>query len=161
LRRRAPVDQGMARPDNVTPFRPRRPPPRPSGGLGLATHRGKAVLVHLLTLISFVASFFFPAPPWSYLALAVGVAGLAIAASNRAEAMPWARTHHELALRTIVIGVAASMLLSILGFIPGFPAIWAFYARLAVLAWASLRALIGLVLAILRKPVPNPTGPLV
>ena len=34
----------------------------------------------------------------------VAVAGGAMALSNRAEAMPWAQTHHEHALRTLVIG---------------------------------------------------------
>jgi hypothetical protein len=32
------------------------------------------------------------------------------------------------------------------------------YAQLAVLIWAGLRAAIALVLAIMRKPVPNPRG---
>ncbi|HYE87542.1 MAG TPA: hypothetical protein VEA16_14365, partial [Vicinamibacterales bacterium] len=49
----------MSRDDNVTPFR--RPKPRPvapqqGGGLGFKTHRGKVVLVHVLTLIAFVAA---------------------------------------------------------------------------------------------------------
>ena len=44
--------------DNVTPFRPpeaaRRA--RRRGGLGFKTHRGKVVLVHVLTLMAFTAA---------------------------------------------------------------------------------------------------------
>ena len=49
--------------DNVTPFR--RPPPKRPGGaaagrVGLKTHRGKAVLAHLLTLAAFALALVFP-----------------------------------------------------------------------------------------------------
>ena len=107
----------MARPDNVTPFRPRRPP-KPVGGhaLGIATHRGRAVLVHALTLLGFTIGYFGPslasgagasldtANFVSFLGLALGLAALFIAAGNRQGAMPWAATHHEHAVRTLVIG---------------------------------------------------------
>jgi uncharacterized membrane protein len=147
--------------DNVTPFRPRRPPPRPkSKGLGLTTHRGKAVLAQLLTLICFAASFLLPSPPWSYIGLAIGVAGVAIAASNRYDAMPWAKTHHEHVLRTIIIGAAIWTLGSLLLMFPltGAATIWVY---LVVLVWVAIRAGIGLVLAVLRKPIPHPKGILI
>ncbi len=146
--------------DNVTPFR-RRPPPKPvqrSGGV--SSHRGKAVLVQALSLAAFGLSFFLPAPPLSYLALAVGVAGAAIAFSNRADAMPWAQTHHEHALRTLIGGYAIWTLSSLLGYINGALIVVTFYIHIAVLVWVAIRAGIGLVLAILRKPIANPRGPL-
>ena len=33
------------------------------GGMGWQTHRGKAVLVHILTLMTYVSAWFFPFPP--------------------------------------------------------------------------------------------------
>ena len=144
--------------DNVTPFR-RRPPPKPvqrSGGV--SSHRGKAVLVQALAIAAFALSFLLPAPPLSYLALAVGVAGAAIAFSNRTEAMPWAQTHHEHALRTLIGGYAIWTLSSLLGYINGSLVVITFYIHIAVLAWVAIRAGVGLVLAILRKPIPHPRG---
>jgi len=146
--------------DNVTPFRPRprKAPPAPqAGGLGLKSHRGKAILVQAMTLTTFILNFFFPDPPLSFLALGVGVAGVAVAASNRDEAMPWARTHHEHALRSIVVGFAISVLASLLSLVPPL-AVATRYIIIAVLIWAGLRAVIGLVLAALRRPIPHPTG---
>lgn len=162
-------------PDNVTPFRPRRPPPKPAGGgFGLSTHRGKAVLVHVLTLAGFALSFLFPGPPLSWLALAVGFSAAAIAYSNRAEAMPWASTHHEHAFRTLLIGFALITLLRLPAYfmpreiadettmqIVQTASQVIFWATLAVLIWVALRAIIGLVLASLRKPIPHPRGMLI
>ncbi|MGE0595760.1 MAG: hypothetical protein AB7P07_05320 [Hyphomonadaceae bacterium] len=148
-------------PDNVTPFRPRRPTPKPvqrSGGV--SSHRGKAVLVQALTLTAFVMSFFMPAAPLSYLAMAVGIAAAAIALSNRADAMPWATTHHEHALRTLIGGYAIWVLATLLGFINGSLVVVTIYIHIAVLIWVAIRAGIGLVLAVLRKPISNPRGPL-
>jgi uncharacterized membrane protein len=157
----------MAPRDNVTPFRrpPRRPPVQQSGGgLGLTTHRGKAVTAQALTLAAFIASFFLNVGPAAYLGMIFGVAGAAIAASNREEAMPWARTHHEHALRTLIFGAVIWTLLTLPSLFGGLFAglsIYIFYARIAVVIWASLRAGIGLVLAILRKPIPHPHGVLI
>lgn len=146
--------------DNVTPFR-RRPTPKPvQRGGGLTSHRGKAVLVQALTLAAFGLSFILAAPPWSYIAMAVAIAGVAVAISNRAEAMPWAQTHHEHALRTLIIGYAITTLASLLTFINGSLLIVYFYVQIAVLIWAAIRAGIGLVLAIMRRPIWNPRGPL-
>ncbi len=148
-------------PDNVTPFRPRRPPPRRGGGLGLKSHRAKAIMAHALTLGSFGVYFFLPAPPMSYLGLALGIAALAMAAGNRDEAMPWARTHHEHALRTIVIGAAVWTLSSLLLFFGGTFSAIVFWTRVVIAVWVLIRAGAGLVLATLRKPIPNPRGPLI
>jgi hypothetical protein len=83
--------------------------------------------------------------------------------------MPWAATHHEQALRTLIIAFVVQMVLGLPGFVvsqevTGF---WTFYApiylwgTIIVMIWAGLRALIGLVLAGMRRPVPNPRGWLV
>lgn len=160
---------------NVTPFRrpPKRPPaPQQSGGLGFKTHRGKAVLVQLLTAAAFVVNYFFPYAPLSFVGLGVGIAAVLIAFSNRYEAMPWARTHHEHALRTLLIGYS---ILVALGLVPllfgggytqgetvaGLRAQYdlaAFWLRIAVIIWAVLRAGVGLVLALMRKPITKPAG---
>lgn len=146
--------------DNVTPFR--RPPPRPvrpqQSGWGFKTHRGKAVLAHLLTLAAFSLNFFFRVPPLSFLGLIFGVAAVVLVYSNRGEAMPWANTHHEHALRTLIIGYAVWVLASLLPLVNGALYTITIYIQLAVLVWAGLRAAIALVLAVMRKPVPHPRG---
>lgn len=150
--------------DNVTPFRrpPRRPQPRSSGGSPLTTPRGKAVLVQLLTLAAYALSFLFPVAPMSYFALAVAVSAVAIAYSNRvAEAMPWAQTHHEHAIRTLIIGYAIWTIASILPYAIPTLMIVTFFAHLAVLVWVAIRAGIGVVLAIMRRPIWHPRGILV
>lgn len=146
--------------DNITPFRPRRPPPRaPSGqGMGLTTHRGKAVLVQALTIITFLAMFFIAVRPWSYLPLAIGVAAVAIAFTNRQEAMPWARTHHEHALRTILIGYAIWALSEVILGLFGPLVMWILIIHIAVLLWVAVRSIVGVVLAAMRKPISHPTG---
>ena len=146
--------------DNVTPFRPRRPTPKPTQrGGGLSSHRGKAVLVHALTLAAFGLSLLLVLPsPFNLIAIAVGIGAFLIAYTNRAEAMPWAQTHHEHALRTLMIGYAiwiiASLLLSLFGPL----AVAIPFVRFGVLIWVAVRAGAGLVLAILRKPIPHPRG---
>ena len=156
--------------DNVTPFRPRRPPPKAprAPNFGIATHRGRAVLVQLLTLIVFVLSFFLRFPPWSYLVTAIAVAGVAVAASSRAGAMPWAATHHEHALRTLLFGYTIITLVSLISLL--FPPSMAaptvlfvvmqiqLWTTILVAIWAAIRAGVGLVLAIMRKPIWHPKG---
>ncbi|MGE3248978.1 MAG: hypothetical protein AB7J28_01465 [Hyphomonadaceae bacterium] len=141
--------------DNVTPFR-RRPKPRPEPSNPLRSHRGKVLLVHALTLTAF-AIYFLLTTPWTYIGLALGIAAVAIAASNRHEGMPWALTHHEQATRTIIIGAVAWTLGSLLAFIPGL-GVATPWIHIIVALWVGLRALIGFVLAGLRRPVPNPRG---
>jgi len=146
--------------DNVTPFR--RPPKRPVApqqrGLGFKTHRGKVVLAHLLTIAAFALNFFLRAPPLSFVGLVVGIAAVVLVYSNRGEAMPWANTHHEHALRTLIIGYAIWMLGSVLVLINGALFTITLYVQLAVLIWAAVRAIIALVLAVMRKPIPHPHG---
>lgn len=144
--------------DNVTPFR-RPSKPRPERSNPLKSHRGKVVLVHALTLAAFAAYYFLQAP-LTYLGLALGIAAVAIAASNRHEGMPWALTHHEQATRTIIIGAAVWTLGSLLSFIPG-AGVATPWVQLIAAIWVALRAAIGLALAGLRRPVPNPRGLLI
>jgi uncharacterized membrane protein len=148
--------------DNVTPFRRRSPPPKKSDPL--KSHRGKVVIVHALTLAAFgvylYVSVAAPRSPLNFIGLAFGIAAIAIAASNRREGMPWATTHHEQALRTIVIGAAAWTLGSLLSWLPAMGSV-SFAIMVVVAVWVFLRAGIGLVLAGLRRPVPNPRGMLI
>lgn len=150
--------------DNVTPFRPRPPAPKPPKGprFNLQSQRGKAVLVQLLVVACFAATYFLPGALWSLIGLGFGLAAVVIAQSNRLDGMPWARTHHEHAMRSVIIGAVAWTLLSvilILNIGALIPVV--FYGRIAICVWASARGLIGAVLAILRRPMPNPRGPLI
>lgn len=155
--------------DNVTPFR-RPTPKRPQqqGGLGFKTHRGKALLVHLLVLAAYACAFFFPfpAPPGapivlviaSCISLALAFAAIALAMPNRYDAMPWAATHHEHAIRTLMIGFVLWTLSSALTYVSPALAFIAFWAHLAILLWVAVRSCVGLVLAAMRKPIPHPKG---
>jgi uncharacterized membrane protein len=156
--------------DNVTPFRPRKPQPK-KPRLNLQSPRGKAVLVEALVLTAVVLSAlpWLPLPPafakmppaaWQLvrlLPLIPGIAALFIAIENRTAAMPWARTHHEFALRTLVIAACATTLFGLLGFIPML-GIVGLVGVLVSLAWGFLRACAGTGLAIFRRPIPNPMG---
>lgn len=147
--------------DNVTPFRrpPKRAPaPQQSGGLGIKTHRGKAVLTQALTLAAFALNFFLPAPPLSFIGMAVGIAAAFIAYSNRDAGMPWANTHHEHALRTLILGYSIWVLATLLGYIHGSLGVATIFIQFAVVIWAAIRAGVGLVLAMMRKAVPHPRG---
>ena len=147
--------------DNVTPFR--RPPPkrvqqRQQGGLGLKSHRGKAMLVHLLTLAAFALNFVFPTGLQSYLGMGVGIGAGLLAYSNRFDSMPWAATHHEHVFRTLLIGYSIWTIASALTFVNGMLVMVAFFVHLAVILWAVIRSGIGLVLAAMRRPIPRPRG---
>lgn len=159
--------------DNVTPFR--RPPPRPTrpqqqGGMGFRTHRGKAVLVHVLTIFCFAAPYLLGGGQIvRFVYLGMGVAAGVIAYTSRPEAMPWAATHHEQALRTLLIAFAATTLLSLPGFVISRDAMSAlswylpiyFWGNVIVALWAGVRAIVGLALAAMRRPTFNPRGWLV
>ncbi len=146
--------------DNVTPFR--RPPKRPVApqqpGLGFKTHRGKVVLAHVLTIAAFVLNVVFRMPPLSFLGMAVGIGAVALVYVNRGAAMPWANTHHEHALRTLMIGYSVWVLASLLTYVHPVLGVATIYIQLIVALWAVVRAVIALVLGALRKPVPNPHG---
>jgi uncharacterized membrane protein len=77
---------------------------------------------------------------------------------NRYEAMPWASTHHEHALRTLVIGFAVWTVASALTFVNGALSVVAIYVHVAVVIWAVIRSAVGIVLALMRRPIWNPKG---
>lgn len=145
--------------DNVTPFRRPKPVrPQQQGGLGIKTHRGKVVLAHVLTIAAFVLNFTLRGFPLSLIGLVVGIAAVAIVYSSRGAAMPWANTHHEHALRTLIIGYALWMVAGLLILINGALYPITIYLQLGIAIWAVLRAVVALVLGVMRKPVPNPRG---
>lgn len=147
--------------DNVTPFR--RPPKRPiapqrGDGLGFNTHRGKAVMVQTLTLATFAVNWFFPVMPLALVGMALGIGAFVLAYSNRGQAMPWANTHHEHALRTLLIGYSIWVLASMLTYVSPFLAMATLFIHIAVAIWAGVRSAVGMVLALMRKPISNPRG---
>lgn len=146
--------------DNVTPFRrpPKRVRQRQQGGLGLKSHRGKAMLVHLLTLIAFALDLVFPTGIESYIGMAVGIAAAFLAYANRFDAMPWAATHHEHVFRTLLFGYSLWTIASALTFINGALGIVAFYVHLVIIVWAFIRSGVGLALAMMRRPIWHPKG---
>ncbi|MEZ6022952.1 MAG: hypothetical protein R3C16_05965 [Hyphomonadaceae bacterium] len=160
---------------NVTPFR--RPPPRPvrpqqEGGLGFKTHRGKAVLVQLLTVAAFLLNFLpyvlnflaiggVPRIALELPGMVAGIAGALVAVTNRGQGMPWAATHHEHALRTLIIGWSIWILGSLLSYIHMALGVGTIFVHLGVAIWAVVRASIGLVLAAMRRPIQHPHGWLV
>lgn len=159
--------------DNVTPFR--RPPKRPaapqqSGGIGLKTHRGRVVLVHVLTLLCFGLPWLISFPYMNYITLAIGIAAAFVALVSRANATPWAATHHLQAIHTLIIAMVINMLMGLpeyifmsesIGAFAETLAVYVFWGNVIVSIWALLRAGIGLVLAVLRRAVPNPRGLLI
>ncbi len=72
--------------------------------------------------------------------------------------MPWARTHHEHALRTIIIGYAIFTLSTAVLLIAPLLTVWVLVVHVVVLIWVAVRAGVGLVLATMRKPIWRPTG---
>jgi uncharacterized membrane protein len=160
--------------NNVTPFR--RPPKRvqrkqQQGGFGFKTHRGRAVLAHLLTLATYACAYFFPFPPppgapftaliVSCVSLALALAAVSLTMSNRYDAMPWATTHHEQAIRTLFIGFVIWTISSALTLISPALLVIAIYTHLAILIWVAIRSGVGLVLALMRRPIPHPRGMLI
>lgn len=159
--------------DNVTPFR--RPPPRPvrpqqSGGMGFKTHRGKAILVHVLVLACFAVPFLIGGQLGRFVSMGIAIAAGLVAYTSRADAMPWAATHHEQALRSLIYAFVVTTILSLPVFIMSRD--WPpevlltitqviFWGTVIVSIWAGVRSLIGLVLAAMRKPVPHPRGLLI
>jgi uncharacterized membrane protein len=146
----------MAKPENVIPLRQKRRRQRTQ--FDLRAPRSQVLLVHALTLATF-GLHLISSGPWRYLAIALGVAAVAIAAARRQEGMPWACTHHEFALRTLVFGAVASVLVSLAGLIPGLGAAM-IYANLGVLAWVGVRGLWGFGRGLMRLPMLRPRSPL-
>lgn len=136
--------------------------------MGWQTHRGKAVLVHILTLMTYVSAWFFPFPPppgatiifivASVVSLVFAFMAVTLAMQNRYEGMPWAATHHEQAIRTLIIGFVLWTVASALQFITPALAIVSSVVHIAVALWAVLRSVVGIVLALMRKPTLNARG---
>jgi uncharacterized membrane protein len=150
----------MTEPNNVTPFRP-RPKSRPTAPKGFDVQRPqhKVYLVHGLTLAAFAITWLLDFP-FELLGLAAGVAAVMVASANRREGMPWAQTHHEFGLRTILLGGSVWLVVGMLAMLPlvgGLVGV----VHLIVLAWVGVRAVAGLIRAFGRKPVPNPLTPLI
>lgn len=142
----------MARPDNVVPLRPKR---RAKRGVDWKAPRTQVLLVHGLTLLTF-ALYLLVRGPAQYLATALGIAAIAIAAGRRREGMPWACTHHEFALRTLLFGGVAWVLAGAANLIPGLGAYGA-YAVLGICAWVALRGVWAFTRGVMRLPMPRPT----
>lgn len=145
----------MARPDNVVPLRPRK---RPRRQFDPRAPRTQVLIVHTLTAATF-ALHFISAGPLRYLAVALGVAAIAIAATRRTEGMPWACTHHEFALRTLLIGGIAWLLALLAGVVPVIGA-YSGIAILVICAWVALRVVWGFGRGVLRLPILRPRTPL-
>lgn len=138
--------------------------------MGFKTHRGKAVLVHILVLACFAAQILIGGQLGSLVSMAIAIAAGVTAYTSRADATPWASTHHEQALRTLTIAFVGFTLLSLPLFIMSrdWPAditmtitLVMFWGRVIISLWAGVRSLIGLVLASMRKAVPHPRGMLI
>jgi uncharacterized membrane protein len=133
--------------DNVTPFRRRPPPPKPAFNPKEPRELARAIYVLAaggLALLWFGGLI-------SLLGVALSMAAVFIAAGNRGEGPPWAQSHFEFVLRTIVIAGCALMLLSLVQTLPlvGVVAVW---LRLVVFVWAGVRLVVGFVRAIRAKP---------
>lgn len=154
---------------NVTPFRrpPKRAPaPQQSGGFGFKTHRGRALLSQVLTLIAFAVNiavpFFLGGGPYyvfGWIAgIAIAIAAALVAFTNRGSSNPWANTHHEHALRTLIFGWVIWVLGSMLPMVHGSLSFVTLIVHVLVALWAIVRAGVGIALALMRKPIPNPLG---
>jgi uncharacterized membrane protein len=83
---------------------------------------------------------------------------IALAMPNRYSGMPWAMTHHEHAIRTLMIGFVLWTLSSALTYIsPAFAPV-AFWSHVVIMIWAIARSAVGVVLSAMRKPIRNPRG---
>lgn len=153
----------MSEPTNVTPFRPRpkTPPPRGSRGFDPQRPQHKVLLMHGLTAVAFLLNWWL-AFPLSLLGLGAGIGAVAIAQSNRREGMPWAQTHHEFGVRTLLLGAAVWVVAGLFVMLP-IPGVATAVelVQLVVLVWVLARTAMGVWRALNRKPTPNPLTPLV
>lgn len=143
----------MSQPNNVTKFPGPRRPQVPKG----PDLRGPALAVYALGVGAF--GLFLTGRQYADLAgLALGIAAVVIAAGRRDEGPAWIRSHHEFALRTIVIAGALWTLLSLATFLPILIlATW--YAKLALGAWLLLRCVYGAGQVFRKKIISNPRTP--
>ena len=132
--------------------------PASDGDMQLNAGRSQAVLAHILTIAAFVLSVMLRAPPGAYAGYVIAIAAAALAYSRRRGAMPWAATHYEHALRTLIIGYPLWVFAGALQLINGALIPVVLYIQLAVALWAVVRAAIALFLALTRRPIPHPHG---
>lgn len=130
--------------------------PSSDGDMRLNAGRSQAALAHILTIAAFVLSVMLRAPPAAYAGYVVAVAAAALAYSLRRAAMPWAATHYEHALRTLIIGYLLWAFAAALQLIHGALIPVVLYLQLAVALWAVVRAAVALFLALTRRPIPHP-----
>lgn len=142
---------------NVRPLRPPTPAKRK---FDLRDPETLARAVHIAALSAFVI-LWLGSGPIDMIGIGVGVAAIAIAASKRDEASPWLRTHHEFALRTIVVAGAVWTLVSLVGIVPllGWFIMW--IAQPVIILWVLVRCVVALVRAFDRKPIANPLSLLI
>ena len=116
--------------------------------------------MHGLTAAAFLVTWALTFP-LSLLGLGAGIGAVAIAQSNRRDGMPWAQTHHEFGVRTLLLGAAVWVVVGLLVMlpIPGLAAI-VDLVQLAVLVWVLARTAAGIWRALNRRPTPNPMTPL-
>jgi uncharacterized membrane protein len=132
--------------------------PSSDGDMRLNAGASLAALAHILTIAAFVLSVMLRAPPAAYAGYVVAVAAAALAYSLRRAAMPWAATHYEHALRTLIIGYLLWAFAAALQLIHGALISVVLYLQLAVALWAVVRAAIALFLALTRRAIPHPRG---
>ena len=132
--------------------------PSSDGDMRLNAGRSQVALAHILTIAAFALSVMLRAPPGAYAGYLVAVAAAALAYSLRRAAMPWAATHYEHALRTLIIGYPLWAFAAALQLIHGALIPLILYLQLAVAFWAVVRAAIALFLALTRRPIPHPHG---
>jgi uncharacterized membrane protein len=130
--------------------------PSSDGDMRLNAGRSQAALAHILTIAAFVLSVMLRAPPGAYAGYVVAVAAAALTYSLRRAAMPWAATHYEHALRTLIIGYLLWAFAAALQLIHGALIPVVLYLQLAVALWAVVRAAVALFLALTRRPIPHP-----
>lgn len=116
----------------------------------------QAMLSHGLAIACFALFFFTTGGLMDYVAIGIGFAALAIAASKRDEPPAWAATHHEFALRSMLIGGSLWMVASVIGIVPilGWTIAWGI--KICVLGWLGIRSVVGMLRARDRLPMARP-----
>jgi uncharacterized membrane protein len=140
--------------NNVTPFRRPPAPDRRQGSL--KDPHAQAMLVHGLAIACFVLFFLTSGELFDFLAIGIGFAALAIAASKRDDPPGWAATHHEFSLRTMLIGGAIWLVSAIVGIVPVLGDLAAWILQLAIVVWAGLRGGFAILRARERAPMVRP-----
>jgi uncharacterized membrane protein len=142
--------------NNVTPFR--RPPVRePDRRQGSFKDPDKqAMLTHGLAFTCFLVFFITDGEVMDFLAIAIGFCAFAVAVSKRDSQPGWAATHHEFAMRTLLIGGAVWMASTLVGIVPLVGGLGAWVIQVAVLVWVGLRGAFGILRAREREPMVRP-----